>query len=152
MISKEIDKEFRENKILPDYFVCSIGSGGTIMGISKRMKELNPNIKIVAVDLVGGPLISKYNNKEYLMHDHSIASISPEFIPNIIDLNIIDEVIEVNDSDVYEYLNEVYIKEGILLGESSGVNLLAIEKLILNKNLQLKNILTVCADNILKYI
>ena len=67
-------------------------------------------------------------------------------------MNIIDEVIEVNDSDVYEYLNEVYIKEGILLGESSGVNLLAIEKLILNKNLQLKNILTVCADNILKYI
>lgn len=98
-----------------DVFIASVGTGGTLTGTAKYLKEKNKDIKIVAVEPAESPLISKG-----IARQHGIQGIGANFIPEILDRNIIDEVYTVTTDEAYQSSREVAQKEGLLVGISSG--------------------------------
>ncbi len=139
--AKEIYKEVSDI----DIFVCGIGTGGTISGIGRYLKEVNSNIKVIGVEPESSPLITKgYSNS------HKIQGIGANFVPKNLDMNVIDEVITVSDENAINTIKMLGIKEGILLGISSGANVYA--ALELSKKYKDKKIVTVAPDGIEKYL
>ncbi len=98
-----------------DIFVACAGTGGTVSGTGAYLKEQNPNIKIVAVEPAGSPVISGGTAGA-----HKIQGIGAGFIPDTLDTSIYDEVICVSDDDAYKTGKEIARTEGILVGISSG--------------------------------
>lgn len=128
-----------------DIFVCGVGTGGTISGVGKYLKEQNPNIKVVAVEPEGSPVISK--NKK---GPHKIQGIGAGFIPKNYNENVVDEVMTITDEESYEGVRMMAQKEGILVGISSGANVYAALKLC--EMYPDKKIVTVAPDGIDKYM
>lgn len=128
-----------------DIFVCGVGTGGTISGVGKYLKEQNQNIKIVAVEPEGSPVISK--NKK---GSHKIQGIGAGFIPKNYNANVVDEVMTITDEGSYEGVRIMAEKEGILVGISSGANVYAALKLC--EMYPDKKIVTVAPDGIDKYM
>lgn len=128
-----------------DIFVCGVGTGGTISGVGKYLKEQNPNIKVVAVEPEGSPVISK--NKK---GSHKIQGIGAGFIPKNYNKNVVDEVMTITDEESYEGVRIMAQKEGILVGISSGANIYAALKLC--EMYPDKKIVTVVPDGIDKYM
>ncbi|MDY3002568.1 MAG: cysteine synthase A [Romboutsia timonensis] len=128
-----------------DIFVCGVGTGGTISGVGKYLKEQNPNIKVVAVEPEGSPVISK--NKK---GSHKIQGIGAGFIPKNYNKNVVDEVMTITDEESYEGVRIMAKKEGILVGISSGANIYAALKLC--EMYPNKKIVTVVPDGIDKYM
>ena len=128
-----------------DIFVCGVGTGGTISGVGKYLKEKNPNIKVVAVEPEGSPVISK--NKK---GSHKIQGIGAGFIPKNYNENVVDEVMTITDEESYEGVRIMAQKEGILVGISSGANVYAALKLC--EMYPDKKIVTVALDGIDKYM
>ena len=128
-----------------DIFVCGVGTGGTISGVGKYLKEQNPNIKIVAVEPEGSPVISK-NKKGF----HKIQGIGAGFIPKNYNENVVDEVMIITDEESYEGVRMMAKKEGILVGISSGANVYAALKLC--EMYPDKKIVTVAPDGFDKYM
>ncbi|CEN93338.1 cysteine synthase A [Paraclostridium sordellii] len=128
-----------------DIFIAGIGTGGTISGIGKYLKEKNPNIKVIGVEPESSPLISKgYSGA------HKIQGIGANFIPKNLDMNIIDEIITVKDYDAINTIKLLGEKEGVLVGISSGANVFA--SIEIGKKYKGKNIVTVSPDGIEKYL
>ncbi|CEN31116.1 O-acetyl-serine thiol-lyase A (O-acetyl-sulfhydrylase)(OAS-TL) [[Clostridium] sordellii] len=128
-----------------DIFVAGIGTGGTISGIGKYLKEKNPNIRIIGVEPESSPLISKgYSGA------HKIQGIGANFIPKNLDMNVIDEIITVKDEDAINTTKLLGEKEGVLVGISSGANVFA--SIEIGKKYKGKNIVTVSPDGIEKYL
>lgn len=128
-----------------DIFVCGVGTGGTISGVGKYLKEQNPNIKVVAVEPEGSPVISK--NKK---GSHKIQGIGAGFIPKNYNENVVDEVMTITDEESYKGVRIMAQKEGILVGISSGANIYAALKLC--EMYPNKKIVTVAPDGIDKYM
>lgn len=128
-----------------DIFVCGVGTGGTISGVGKYLKEQNPNIRVVAVEPEGSPVISK--NKK---GSHKIQGIGAGFIPKNYNKNVVDEVMTITDEESYEGVRIMAQKEGILVGISSGANVYAALKLC--EMYPDKKIVTVAPDGIDKYM
>ena len=128
-----------------DIFVCGVGTGGTISGVGKYLKEQNPNIKVVAVEPEGSPVISK--NKK---GSHKIQGIGAGFIPKNYNENVVDEVMTITDEESYKGIRIMAQKEGILVGISSGANVYAALKLC--EMYPDKKIVTVAPDGIDKYM
>lgn len=128
-----------------DIFVCGVGTGGTISGVGKYLKEQNPNIKVVAVEPEGSPVISK--NKK---GSHKIQGIGAGFIPKNYNENVVDEVMTITDEESYEGVRIMAQKEGILVGISSGANVYAALKLC--EMYPDKKLVTVAPDGIDKYM
>ena len=128
-----------------DIFVCGVGTGGTISGVGKYLKEQNPNIKVVAVEPEGSPVISK--NKK---GSPKIQGIGAGFIPKNYNENVVDEVMSITDEESYEGVRIMAQKEGILVGISSGANIYAALKLC--EMYPDKKIVTVAPDGIDKYM
>lgn len=128
-----------------DIFVCGVGTGGTISGVGKYLKEKNPNIKVVAVEPEGSPVISK--NKK---GSHKIQGIGAGFIPKNYNENVVDEVMTITDEESYKGVRIMAQKEGILVGISSGANVYAALKLC--EMYPDKKIVTVAPDGIDKYM
>ena len=128
-----------------DIFVCGVGTGGTISGVGKYLKEQNPNIRVVAVEPEGSPVISK--NKK---GSHKIQGIGAGFIPKNYNKNVVDEVMTITDEESYEGVRIMAQKEGILVGISSGANIYAALKLC--EMYPDKKIVTVVPDGIDKYM
>lgn len=128
-----------------DIFVCGVGTGGTISGVGKYLKEQNPNIRVVAVEPEGSPVISK--NKK---GSHKIQGIGAGFIPKNYNENVVDEVMTITDEESYEGVRIMVQKEGILVGISSGANVYAALKLC--EMYPDKKIVTVAPDGIDKYM
>lgn len=128
-----------------DIFVCGVGTGGTISGVGKYLKEQNPNIKVVVVEPEGSPVISK--NKK---GSHKIQGIGAGFIPKNYNENVVDEVMTITDEESYEGVRIMAQKEGILVGISSGANIYAALKLC--EMYPDKKIVTVAPDGIDKYM
>ena len=128
-----------------DIFVCGVGTGGTISGVGKYLKEQNPNIKVVAVEPEGSPVISK--NKK---GSHKIQGIGAGFIPKNYNENVVDEVMTITDEESYEGVRMMAQKEGILVGISSGANVYAALKLC--EMYPDKKLVTVAPDGIDKYM
>ncbi|KOF56657.1 MULTISPECIES: PLP-dependent cysteine synthase family protein [Clostridium] len=97
-----------------DYFVAGAGSGGTYTGIVKFLKEKNPEIKGILVDPVGSTM---GGGKELC---YNIEGIGNDFIPDTMDMKLVDEVIKVNDNEAFEMVKTLGIKEGLVVGSSSG--------------------------------
>ncbi|MFM2721449.1 cysteine synthase A [Microbacterium mcarthurae (nom. nud.)] len=98
-----------------DYFVAGIGTGGTITGVGQVLKERVPAVKVVAVEPADSPILTKGHPGP-----HKIQGIGPNFVPAILDRDIIDEVIDVEFDDAIRLARETAAKDGILVGMSSG--------------------------------
>lgn len=110
--------EQTEGKV--DIFVAGVGTGGTLTGIGEYLKEKNPNIKIIAVEPAGSPVLSEGKSGK-----HDVQGIGAGFVPEILNTKIYDEVITVIDEDAYEESRRFARSEGILVGISSGAALKA---------------------------
>ena len=130
---------------LPDvkYFVSGIGTGGTLMGIGKRLKE--QNVKTYALEPDSLPLITTGINKG----EHKIEGIGDDFIPEIVDLDLIEDIFLINDLDSINMARILSKKIGLGVGISSGANLLA--AILLNEKVNDK-IVTVFPDDNKKYL
>lgn len=103
-----------------DIVVASFGTGGTISGIGKALKEYNPNIKIIGVEPSESPLVSKGK-----FAPHGIQGIGANFIPDNLNKNIIDEILTVKTNDAIETAKRLAKEEGICCGISTGANVKA---------------------------
>ncbi|MGL5328268.1 MAG: cysteine synthase A, partial [Peptostreptococcaceae bacterium] len=128
-----------------DIFVCGVGTGGTISGVGRYLKEQNPNIKIIALEPANSPVISKGEKGP-----HKIQGIGAGFIPKNYDVTVVDEVITISDEEAFEGVRLMADKEGILIGVSSGANIIGALKV--GQMYTDKNIVTIAPDGIEKYI
>ncbi|OUP76979.1 cysteine synthase A [Erysipelatoclostridium sp. An173] len=117
----EIIEDFNDDI---DYFVAGIGTGGTITGIARVLKEKYPDIKIVGIEPEDSPLISKGK-----AGPHDLQGIGANFIPDILDLDLIDSIITVSSEDAYQASRLLAKKEGLLVGITAGAALHGASKL-----------------------
>jgi cysteine synthase A len=104
-----------------DMLVSGIGTGGTITGVGEVIKKRKPSFKTVAVEPVNSPVITqKMHGQELKPGKHRIQGIGAGFIPGVLNLEVIDEVIQVKDEDAFEMARRLAREEGILSGISSG--------------------------------
>lgn len=104
-----------------DIFVAGVGTGGTITGCSEVLKQKNPDLKSIAVEPSNSPVITQRRNDQSIQPGrHSIQGIGAGFIPDILNLDIIDEVIAVDDADCVAMARELATKEGLFCGISCG--------------------------------
>lgn len=125
-------------------FISGIGTGGTLIGIAKRIKENYPNAKITALEPKQLPIMSK----GITSGSHKIEGIGDDFIPSIVDSTLIDQVITIDDEDAINMSRILAKKFGLGVGISSGANLLA-SVISTNNN---ENAVTVFADDFKKYL
>ena len=130
-----------------DIFVACVGTGGTITGVGKYLKEQNPDIKIVAVEPSNSPVLSKGE-----AGSHKIQGIGAGFVPKVLDRDIIDEVITINDEDAFVEGRRFGVSEGILVGISSGAALKAASVLASRKENENKNIVVLLPDSGDRYL
>ena len=128
-----------------DIFVGGLGSGGTLQGIGRYLKEKNPDVKIIAVEPKNVSAL-----KGHKPGIHSIQGIGDGFVPDVLDRTLIDEVVEVSDDDAIEMTRELAKGPGILCGTSSGANVWACKQMA-EKYGKDKVIATVLADRIERY-
>lgn len=130
-----------------DIFVAGVGTGGTISGVGKYLKENNKNVKIVAIEPSGSPVISKG-----IKGSHKIQGIGAGFIPTTLDTSIIDKVITISDEDAFEYGRIINQIGDYYVGISSGAALcgaISLAKKEENKN---KNIVVIFPDSGDRYL
>lgn len=128
-----------------DIFIGGLGSGGTLQGIGKYLKDQNPEIKVVAVEPDG---VSALLGDEPGLH--SIQGIGDGFVPEVLDVDLIDEVVTVTDQDAIDTTRELARVEGLLCGTSSGANIWAAKQMA-EKYGKDKVIVTVLADRMERY-
>ena len=134
-------------KELPDVdvVIAGIGSGGTISGIGKFLKEKNENVKVIGIEPKSSPLITQKKAGA-----HKIQGIGANFIPKNYDENIVDKVITVSNEDAFEIVRLMANKLGILVGISSGANIFG--SIEISKKYPDKKIATVAPDGVDKYM
>ena len=130
-----------------DAFVAGVGTGGTISGVGKYLKEQNKNIKIFAVEPLASAVLSGEKPGP-----HMIQGIGAGFVPNTLDTNIYDEIIKVANEDALAFGKMISRTEGILVGISSGAALFAGVELAKKEEFKGKNIVVVLPDNGDRYL
>ena len=103
-----------------DIFVAGVGTGGTITGVGEYLKEKNPNVKIVAVEPAGSPVLSKGTPGA-----HKIQGIGAGFVPDVLNTTVYDEIIMIENTDAFAEGKSFAVSEGVLVGISSGAALKA---------------------------
>ncbi len=130
-----------------DVFVSGVGTGGTLSGAGGRLKELNPAIRLVAVEPEESPVLSGG-----APGPHGIQGIGAGFVPEVLDRNLIDEIVKVNLANALDTARRLMREEGILAGISSGANVFAALKLAADPQYAGKRIVTVACDLADRYI
>ena len=137
--------EQTEGKV--DIFVAGVGTGGTVSGTGKYLKEKNPNIKVVAVEPATSPVLSKGTAGA-----HKIQGIGAGFVPETLDTNVYDEVIAIENEDAFAEGKRFAVSEGILVGISSGAALKAGSILASRPENKDKNIVVLLPDSGDRYL
>lgn len=130
-----------------DAFVAGIGTGGTITGNGRYLKEKNPEIKVVGVEPASSPLITEGNAGA-----HKIQGIGANFVPDILDMSVVDEVMAISDEDSYKFAQAVVKSEGIFVGISAGAALCGAVKLAKREEYKGKNIVVIFPDGGDRYL
>ncbi len=130
-----------------DIFVCGIGTGGTISGIGKYLKEKNPNIRIVGVEPSKSPYLTKK-----IAGAHGLQGIGAGFIPKALDTSVYDEIITVSEDEAYTEGRSLARTEGILVGISSGAALSAAKRLAQRQENKGKKIVVLLPDTGERYL
>lgn len=141
---KEIWKD-TQGKV--DYLVAGVGTGGTLTGTGQKLKSYNPNIKVVAVEPYDSAVLSGNPSGP-----HNIQGIGAGFIPDILNVDIIDEIIKVHDENAYETSRKVAKNEGLLIGISSGAALFAATQIAQRPENKGKNIVVIFPDSGERYL
>ncbi len=130
-----------------DIFVAGVGTGGTLSGVGKYLKERNPDIKIVAVEPADSPVLTKGHAGA-----HKLQGIGAGFVPYTLDIDIYDEVIDVKTEQAYEAARLLGKHEGILTGISSGAAMYAAAELAKRPENRNKNIVVIFPDGGERYL
>lgn len=130
-----------------DIFVAGVGTGGTVSGVGQFLKSMNPDLKVVAVEPDGSPVLSEGH-----AGPHRIQGIGAGFVPDVLDTGIYDEVIRVRDEDAFETGRAVARKEGVLVGISSGAAVWAALQLARRPENEGKTIVALLADTGERYL
>ncbi|MCI5839201.1 MAG: cysteine synthase A [Peptoniphilaceae bacterium] len=134
------------NEIKPSAFVAGVGTGGTVSGVGKRLKEFDENIKIYAVEPKESPMLSQGKAAP-----HKIQGIGGNFVPKNFDRSLIDGIVDVSGDDAIYYAKEIARNEGLVVGISSGANIKAAIE-IADKLGSGKSVVTVLPDTGERYI
>ena len=129
-----------------DAFVAAVGTGGTITGCGEAFKEKNVNVKIVAVEPTGSPVLSGGE-----AGPHKIQGIGAGFVPEVLNRSLLDQIITVTDEEAYQTTKQLAKKEGLLVGISAGANVFAAQQVAesLGKG---KNVVTILCDTGERYL
>lgn len=138
---------FQDTEGQVDIFVAGIGTGGTISGVGKYLKEKNPKVQIIAVEPASSPLLSKG-----VAGSHGIQGIGANFVPSILDTKIYDEIIAVENEEAFQFGKEIAKTEGLLVGISSGAAIFAAMKVAERPENAGKNIVVFLPDTGERYL
>ena len=130
-----------------DAFVCGVGTGGTITGVGQFLKSKNPDIRIIAVEPASSAVLSANPAGK-----HGIQGIGAGFVPELLDLSVIDEVVQVSDVDAFSTARELAQENGLLAGISSGAALYAARELAKRPEFAGKTIVTLFPDSGERYL
>ncbi len=145
--AQEIWNQLEKLNLTPDGFVAGVGTGGTVMGVGKFLKEKNKNIRVYPLEPSSSPTLSTGHR----VGKHRIQGISDEFIPSIVDLAKLDDILGVDDGDAINMAQQLASVLGLGVGISSGANMLG-AILAQNKLGSDKIITTVFSDDNKKYL
>jgi len=143
----EIWWQLKFNNLEPDAFIAGVGTGGTVMGAGRYLKEMNPAIRIHPLEPSNSPTLSTGHK----VGKHRIQGISDEFIPEIVNLNSLDKVISIDDGDAIIMAQKLAAELGIAVGISSGGNFLGALK-VQNELGTDATVVTVFSDDNKKYL
>lgn len=130
-----------------DIFVAGIGTGGTITGVGEYLKSKNPNVKVVAVEPTGSPILSKG-----IPGAHKIQGIGAGFVPNTLNTSVYDEIITVENDDAFAVGKAIAREEGILVGISAGAAIWAAVEVAKRPENEGKNIVVILPDTGDRYL
>ena len=130
-----------------DVFVSAFGTGGTVTGVGRYLKEKDPSVRIVGVEPAASPLVT-----EGKAAPHKIQGIGANFVPDVLDVDIMDEIITVTDDDALDTMKELARTEGLLTGVSSGAALYAAGQVAAREENTGKRIVVVLPDTGERYL